>query len=388
MPSSILFLLSLLTRAGQVLALVLLSALLGCSDKAALTPGAGGVKTRPVIAAQVAVSPEQINIETVANSRALHSVALRSRAAGYVAQINVKPGEKVERGQLLLQLDDRDELLALRKAAVELADAERLLARYRQSQQSGAVTQAALDDAESAAARAQIAVERARLNVEYQKVLAPFSGYVGLSDIDPGAWLDNNTVIATLDDRSVLLVTFVLPELLLGQVEIGQALELSTWRKDLLAAKAEVITIDSRVDEQERTFKLRAQVDNSADVLRPGMSFRIALSLIGNDYALVPEVSLQWGAQGSFVWTVVDGRAERRLASIVQRRAGQVLLDGDLQEGTLVVLEGIQMMREGQPVEVTQVRQLAPQPLAVDASVELSGPLKQTQNLSAEVGGE
>lgn len=330
-----------------------------CSDNAALKPGAGGAKARPVIAAKVALSAEQVNVEAVGTSRALQSVAVRSRAAGQVTEVNIATGQKVTQGQVLLRLDNRDEALALRNAEVELSDAERLLTRYRQTKGSGAVTESALDDAESTVARAQIAVDRARVDLEYQKVVAPFAGYVGLSDIDQGAWVDTSTVITTIDDRSVLLVTFALPELLLGQIAPGQIIELSTWRKGSVVAKGEVVSIDSRVDASERTFKVRAHVDNSADLLRPGMSFRIALSLIGNTYALVPEVSLQWGARGSFVWVIENGLAERKLATIVQRRAGQVLVSSELPEGALVVLEGIQMVREGQPVTVAEVRDFA-----------------------------
>jgi RND family efflux transporter MFP subunit len=278
--------------------------------------------------------------------------------AGQVTEVGIEPGQKVTEGQVLLRLDARDEALALRNAEVELADAERLLTRYRQTKDSGAVTESALDDAESAVARAQIAVDRARVDLEYQKVVAPFAGFVGLSDIDPGAWVDNSTVITTIDDRSVLLVTFALPELLLGQIQPGQSIELATWRENSVTAQGQVVSIDSRVDENERTFKVRAHVDNSADLLRPGMSFRIALSLTGNTYVLVPEVSLQWGARGSFVWAIENGVAKRKLATIVQRRAGEVLVNSELQDDALVVLEGIQMVREGQPVKVAEVREL------------------------------
>ncbi|WP_339898887.1 efflux RND transporter periplasmic adaptor subunit [uncultured Gilvimarinus sp.] len=349
---------SIVKRCYLLLVVVTLGGIAGCSDDAKLQPGQGGAKARPVIAAKVAVSAEQVNVEAVGTSRALQSVAIRSRAAGQVTEVNISPGQPVAKGEVLLRLDERDEALALRNAEVELADAERLLARYRQTKGSGAVTESALDDAESTVARAQIAVDRARVDLEYQKVVAPFAGYVGLSDIDPGAWVDTDTVITTIDDRSILLVTFELPELLLGQVQPGQEIALSTWRTDSVVAKGKVVTIDSRVDESERTFKVRAHVNNSADRLRPGMSFRIGLTLTGNEYFLVPEVSLQWGARGSFVWTIKDGVAQRELATIVQRRAGRVLVSGSLQEGSLVVLEGIQMVREGQPVTVAEVREL------------------------------
>lgn len=357
--------------AGSLLlcSLVFAAVLVGCSKPEPVSERRGGIQSRPVIAAEISYSPEQVNVEAVGTSRALRSVSIRPRVAGQVESVKVEPGQKVSEGEVLFSLDSRDEALALRNAEVELEDAERLLRRYRQTGDSGAVTQSALDDAESAVARARIAVDRARVNLDYQQVKAPFTGYVGLTDIDPGAWVDTSTTLTTLDDRSTLLVTFPLPELLLGQIAIGETIELSAWRKQALVAEGRVVEIDSRVDASERTFLVRAHVDNSEDKLRPGMSFRIALTLTGNDFALIPELSLQWGPRGSFVWAVIDGVAERRVATIVQRRAGQVLVDLDLPEGALVVLEGIQMVREGMPVSVAQVVNVAGMPVRTEPEV-------------------
>ncbi|WP_020210301.1 efflux RND transporter periplasmic adaptor subunit [Gilvimarinus chinensis] len=336
--------------------LLLLSVVLsGCSDSEPSKQARSDNKPRPVIAAQIHYIPERVEVEAVGTSRALHSVNIRPRVAGQVDSVQIQPGQKVNQGAELFTLDSRDEELALRNAELELADAERLLERYRQTKDSGAVTQSALDDADSAVARARVAVDRAKVNLAYQKVLAPFTGYVGFTDIDPGAWVDTSTTLTTLDDRSRLLVTFSLPELLLGQIDVGQKIALSTWREKDTIAEGDVVEIDSRVDDSERMFRVRAHVDNTNDALRPGMSFRIALQLLGNEYAVVPEVSLQWGARGSYVWAVVDGIAERRVATIVQRLAGKVLVDVDLPEGALVVLEGIQMVRQGMAVRVDQI---------------------------------
>jgi RND family efflux transporter MFP subunit len=108
--------------------------------------------------------------------------------------------------------------------------------------------------------------------------------------------------------------------------------------------------IDSRVDPQTRTFTLRAHVDNANDNLRPGMSFRIVMTLEGRRYPFVPEAALQWGGDGAYVWAVRDGKATRVSATIVQRREGKILLDASLPEGIPVVVEGVQRMREGQVV--------------------------------------
>ncbi|MCP8899189.1 efflux RND transporter periplasmic adaptor subunit [Gilvimarinus xylanilyticus] len=343
-----------------------------CQDSD-VTPSAVKRSAQPVIAAKVVYSPEMQEVQAVGTSRAFRSVSVRPRVSGQVEEVHIQPGQWVEKGQLLLELDSRNERLTLRNAEVELEDARRLLTRYQQTKDSGAVTKSTLDDAESAVARAEIAVDQASVDLQYQEIRAPFSGYVGFTDLDPGAWVDTSTVVTTLDDRSRLLVTFNLPELLLGQIQPGQAIELSAWRNDAVAVAGEIIEIDSRVDNTERTFRVRAKVDNPDDALRPGMSFRIDLTLQGNRFVLVPEISLQWGARGSYVWAVIDGKAERVIATIVQRRAGRVLVDTELEEGDLVVLEGIQKVRQGQPVEIAEVVELEVASASESDAKEVSG---------------
>jgi RND family efflux transporter MFP subunit len=105
--------------------------------------------------------------------------------------------------------------------------------------------------------------------------------------------------------------------------------------------------ISSRIDPQTRTFVARATVDNQSDALRPGMSFRVSINVEGTARPVVPETALQWGADGAYIWTVADGKAYRATVRIVQRQQGRVLLDANVQEGELIVVEGIQRMREG-----------------------------------------
>src|SRR5690606_12211617 len=100
----------------------------------------------------------------------------------------------------------------------------------------------------------------------------------GLTTIDPGARISEDTAVASLDDRSILLVSFELPEILMGQLTIGSEITLTTWSNRGVTTQGTVSEIDSRIDPATRTFTVRAHVDNSGDQLRPGMSFRILLT--------------------------------------------------------------------------------------------------------------
>jgi|SRR5690554_141712 len=340
------------TAAGIAIVAVLLL-LTACADSK--QNGTAGPSERPpqvVLTQEVVYGRESVMVEAVGTSRALHSVSLRSRVEGEVTEVLFSAGDFVEAGQVLLKLDDRDERLAVELAQVELEEAQRRLNRYRASIDSGGVTRSDLDDAVSAVKRAQITLQRAQVDLDYHTIKAPFAGHVGMSDLDPGAWVGANTVITTLDDRSTLLVRFSLPEMLLGKLSIGDLIALSTWTDSSAVAEGEVVDLDSRVDEAQRTFQLRAHVINDDDLLRPGMSFRIRLTLEGGRYPQVPEISLQWGGEGAFVWIVEQDKVKRLPVNLVQRQDQGVLVEGNLPEGAPVVTEGVHIVREGMAVRV------------------------------------
>jgi membrane fusion protein (multidrug efflux system) len=317
-------------------------------------PSAGKDRKTAVLVEPVVFEPERIRFRAVGTSRARRSVVLHPPSAGEVTAVRFEPGQRVSKGDVLLELDARDEALAVKLARVRLKEAQRLYRRYRRSESSGAVTASDLDSARSAVDTARIELHRAEVALDNRVLEAPFEGRLGVTDLELGARVSEQTPVATLDDRSTLLISFELPETLTGRLAVGDPVSVSTWSAGDEPVAGRVAELDSRIDPQSRTFLARAEVDNSDDRLRPGMSFRVAVSLEGAEYPAVPEVALQWGGDGSFVWQVVDGKAVRVPVTIVQRRRGRILVKGGLAEGALVVREGVQRMRQGVAVSFRQ----------------------------------
>jgi RND family efflux transporter MFP subunit len=309
-------------------------------------------QTFNVIVEPVQFITERTRVEAVGTSQAMRSVTLHPATSGEVVGVHFQPGQLVERGDVLVELDQRDAKLAVELAQVRLRDAERLHERYQQSAASGATLPTTLDAAKTALESARIELDRAQVNLSDRTIRAPFSGFVGITDVETGDRIQPTTAITTLDDRNALLVSFAVPELLSGKLKAGDLVEISTWNAAATRAMGEVIDIDSRINPETRVFIVRARVENSADNLRPGMSFRVRLDLAGDRYPVLSEVALQWGAEGSYVWTVENGTAQRTRVSIVQRQEGRVLVQADLNAGDNVVLEGIQRLRPGLSVNV------------------------------------
>ncbi len=320
-----------------------------------------------VIAEVLKFERERTRVEAVGTSRARLSAELYAPTSGEVVSVNFEPGQAVKAGDVLVELDSRDEKLAVRVAELHLEDAARLYDRYKRSANSGAVLPTALDEARTAAETARVELERARINLDDRTIEAVFDGYVGSTDVDPGDRVNTNTMITTLDDRSTLFVSFDIPEAFIGELTVGDQVQLETWNGKAPEVAGEIVDIGSRIDPQNRTFVARARAVNEADMLRPGMSFRARIDVLGELFAVISETGVHWGADGAYVWSVVEGVAVKTPVRVVQRREGRVLVDGELKDGDVIVVEGTQRMREGIAVSY-DIQRLAGKPVVEPVS--------------------
>jgi RND family efflux transporter MFP subunit len=287
-------------------------------------------------------------LTSVGTARALKSVSIYAETSGRVTAVAIDADSSVLGGDVLLQLDNRDETLAVELASVKLADAERLVKRYTTVNARDAnIPESQLDDARAAVDSARIALEQARVDLDRRRLTAPFAGRVGITEIDVGDRIDTNTLITTIDDRKVLLINFSVPEVYVDCVTRGTPVNVRLWDAADEPVSGEIVALDSRIDINSRAFIARAAIDNEADRFRPGMAFEISLNASRGVFLSVADVAVQWGADGAYVWVSEEGRASRREVRLVKRLAGAILIEGDLSEGDAVVIEGVQSVRAG-----------------------------------------
>lgn len=336
---------------GAVLCTALALLVSACGgEPSAGGPAAGGARADEairVVTQPVRFARERTDIEAVGTARARSTATIYPEAGGVVTGVPFVTGSHVEAGAVLLQLDDREEQLAVNLARVSVQEAEQLLARYRRIEDTGAISASQIDEARTTLDAARIELQQAEIALDERTVRAPFAGHVGLTDIDPGSRITPTTAIAQLDDRSVLFVDFSPAEQVFGRLREGDTVTATPFADPDLAVEAEVIAVDSRIDPTRRTFTVRASIDNEADVLRPGMSFRVAFTIEGQSYPRLPEAAIIWGGSGSYVWGVDGDTAFRVPVDIVARNEGHVLVRGDLQAGARIITEGVQKVREG-----------------------------------------
>ena len=312
----------------------------------------GGDRVATVLVEAVELRAERTRIKAVGTARAYRSVTLHPAAAGEVAAVHFGPDQQVRKDSVLLELDSRREKLAVDLARVRARNARQLLSRYERSAGSGAYAESTVTDARSALEEAEIALRQAEVALNDRRVIAPFDGFTGLTEIEVGDRIGTGDAIATLDDRGSLLVGFSIPELFLGRIGKGHPVEVATWVARDRAIPGEIVDLGSRIDPVNRSFTARARVANAGDAYRPGMSFAVTLDVHGDRYPLVPEISVRYGTDGAYVWAVRDGAAARVPVRIVERQEATVLVDAALEEGEPVVVEGIQRLRPGVAVNV------------------------------------
>jgi RND family efflux transporter MFP subunit len=269
-----------------------------------------------------------------------------------VTEFLVRSGAHVEAGQVIAKLDSDTEEIALERARITRDDALAKVERARALRKSNAITQVQLTEAELALRNAELSVHDAQVALDRRSVVAPISGIVGILPIEAGNYVTSQSSIATIDDRSSILVDFWVPERFAAAVKIDAEISATPLANPKQSYTGVVSAIDNRIDEKSRTLWVQARIANPSDSLKAGMSFQITMRFPGETYPAVSPLAIMWGSDGAFVWSVVDGRVKQVPVRIVQRNTETVLVEGEIRGGDMVVTEGLQSVRDGDEVRI------------------------------------
>lgn len=317
-------------------------------------PASAAERGLPVIAEYASLMDEKTVVEAVGTGKSALGVSIYPAVSGEIDDILVRAGDRVSKGQVLVILDSDRERLARDLAALQVKDAQQLLARYEKARPLGAVAESEVDSARTALAEARIELDQAEVNLADRTILAPFDGIVGIPQVEAGDRVDSSTVIVTLDNIESILVDFEVAETRFDNVRVGQSVRVETWSLPGEVFTGVVESIGSRIDPESRTFAVRARVPNPNSRLLAGMSFAVYVDIEGKKYPSVPEISVLWGDEGTYVWRIDDeNKVSRVPVRVVKRTNGRILLDGPIAEGDLIVVEGVLRLRPGRTVSAS-----------------------------------
>ena len=311
-----------------------------------------------VLVETIDLAVDTVTVRAIGTGEALKSASIYPSVAGEVIEVAFQAEQRVVEGTPLVRLDDKHQRLAVRLAQVAVKEARRQVKRLEKLAPSGATSLARLETARAALESAGLRLDQAKAALEDRIVHAPFDGVIGLTEIDKGDRVTEDTLIATLDDRSVILVEFNLPEEYASRVKVGDTVSVRPWTMPDRDMQGTISARGSRIDAVTRSLRVKARIPNLDDSIRPGTSFEVELGFKGRSYPSVREVAVLWSRDGAYLWRVVDGKADKVFVKIVRRDHGRILVDGALQAGDTIVVEGVQGLRRGQSVK--------PAPFATD----------------------
>lgn len=305
-----------------------------------------------VVAEPVGTATINDRLQAIGTGRANATVTVTPYTSGRLTDFLVQSGAHIDKGQVIAKLDSDTEEIALDRAKIARDDAAAKVTRMEALRKSNTATTVQLTEAQLALRNAELAVHDAQLALDRRSVISPISGIVGILPIEAGNYVTSQSSIATVDDRSSILVDFWVPERFAAAVEVGAEISATPLANPKNSYKGSVSAVDNRIDEKSRTLWVQARIANPSDSLRAGMSFQVAMQFAGETYPAVSPLAVLWGTDGAFVWMVKDGKVERMPVRIIQRNTETVLVDAPIASGDMVVTEGVQSVRQGSEVRI------------------------------------
>ncbi|MCU0920290.1 MAG: efflux RND transporter periplasmic adaptor subunit [Burkholderiaceae bacterium] len=296
----------------------------------------------------------------VGSLRSRQGVVLRPEVSGRIASLGFNDGQRVRRGQLLVQLDDTLQRAQLKQAEAQASIARTNLQRNRELVSENFVSQSAVDQSAAAleVAEAQVALTQAQL--ARMRIVAPFDGMAGIRSVDLGDYVKDGADLVNIEDLSQVLVDFRLPERFIARVKTGQTVDVSLDALPGQRFTGRIDALDSVIDADGRSLLVRARLDNPGGVLKSGLFARTRIVFSKRENALlVPEEALVPQGGKQYLFKVVDGpngKVARRIeASIGMRLPGKVEVLEGLAAGDLVVTAGQARLGRGDAVPLRVV---------------------------------
>jgi len=292
----------------MIIAVLLLIALIAGIKVMLVMKMIAGMKPPPpavISTAKAAYQEWQPQLRAVGSMRAARGADLALDLAGLVTKVNLKSGDEVKEGQVLLQLRDSEDVAQLHQLEAAAALAEVTFGRAKQQLAVQAISKADYDQAAADLKAKQAAVAQQQVNVQRKQLRAPFAGRAGIVTITPGTYLEAGKIIVTLQQVDPVFVDFHLPQKNLADIKVGQKVVL---RLDAFPGKAfegELSAINSKVDGDTRNVQIEAKVDNPDKLLSPGMFADVAVD-VGTKarYLTLPQTAVVYNPYGETVYVV------------------------------------------------------------------------------------
>lgn len=300
-------------------------------------------------------------ISAIGTATAVNGVTVAADLPGIVERIDFESGRSVREGDVLVKLDTRQEEAQLKAAVAQRELARMQLERIEGLRAKGVTSQAELDDARSAFTQADARVGEIEATIARKTIRAPFSGILGIRQVNLGQYLAGGAAIVSLQSLRPIYVDFSVPQQDVGK--LGAGTEVSVTPDDAPAGEplprmvGRVSAVDSVVDPSTRNVQVRATFDNPEGVLKPGMFVEATVALgTGSSVITLPTTSISYAPYGNSVFVVEemegpDGSPYRgvrqQFVELGGSRGDQVAVLSGVEPGEEIVSSGVFKLRNG-----------------------------------------
>ncbi len=316
--------------------------------------GFGGGAT--VTAATAVTRPFTDRLEVLGVAKGRESVSLTSSTTELVTRVRFRDGQTVQRGAVLVDLQAGEEDANITVARAALLQAERQNDRWKALYARGFAPKATVDLYDAQYQQAVATLKAAQSRRADRSIRAPFTGVIGLTDVAPGTLINPGSVIATLDDVSVIRVDFDIPDRYLSLITQGQPI---IARPDALPGEAfngRIAMLNTRVDERTRSIRGRAEFPNPGRRLKPGMLVRVGIDRGQRQAVAVPQAAVQFEGDAASVFMIAqqNGKtiARQQPVTVGIDDGGFVEIRAGLKAGDRIVADGLNRLQPNQPVKV------------------------------------
>ena len=311
-------------------------------------------------------------VTAIGTVTAVQGVTVSADSPGIVERISFSSGGTVRAGQVLVKLDTRQEEAQLAAAVAQRDLAKLNLDRMRGLRESGVIAQADYDRAVAEATQGEARVGEIRATIERKTIRAPFSGILGLRQVNLGQYLAPGAPVVSLQSLRPIYVNFAVPQREVGHLRVGAAVDLTVEGQAGVRPTGKVTAVDSIVDPSTRNVQVQATFANADGRLRPGM-FAETRILLGDSTPVValPASAISYAPYGDSVFIVEDVKGpdgkpyrgvRQQFVKLGGTRGDLVAVVSGVQPGEEVVTSGVFKLRNGAAVRINNEIQPANSP--------------------------
>lgn len=323
-----------------------------CKERNNLTKKTGQYKKAMTVEAMIVSLKEVEHSYTFTGTiMANEEIELRTETSGRITGIYFNEGNIVKKGQLLVKINDSEIQAQLQKVKLQMELALSDESRKKELLKIKAVSNEVYEISSNHLKTLQAEVINLQAQIAKTEIIAPFTGYVGLRMVSPGAYVVPSTLIASMVQTDPVKIDFSIPEKYLNHALTGTQIQFSTSSNEQLYS-AVIYAIESKVDPGTRTIRLRARCSNSKNLLIPGSFAYIRWDIFpGVKRVMVPARALIPVMDGEQVYLVKNGKALSMDVKTGIRTKNEVEITEGLSAGDTLIISGLLQLKKGTTVK-------------------------------------